>query len=151
MENSNQNNEDAMIGAIRLFEELRTNSGNILPFLASSEKIQSNYAATQMEEERFKVQLLCGENKEEWSLLIYQAEKMLFFKGNIACLLRHDSMEFVEDIDCFNTKLLHAQTYFCDNGIRENYAMLLTKALIRVIHHWNQLIDQYIYDTSADS
>lgn len=30
-------------------------------------------------------------------------------------------------------------------------ALLLTKALIRVSYHWNQLIDQYIYDTSADS
>lgn len=151
VENSNLNNEDAMIGAIRLFEELRTRSGNILPFLASNEKIRSNYAATQVEEERFKAQLLCGENKEEWSSLIYKAEKMLFFKGNIACLLRHDSKEFVEDIDCFKMKLSHAQTYFCDNGIRENYALLLTKALIRVSYHWNQLIDQYLYDTSADS
>lgn len=151
VENSNLNNEDAMIGAIRLFEELRTESGNILSFLASNKKIRSNYAATQITEERFKAKLLCGEQKNKWSALIGEAERMQFFKGNIACLLRHDSKEFVEDIGCFKMKLLHAQTYFVDNGVRDEYALPLTKALIRVVHHWNQLVEQYICDTSADS
>jgi hypothetical protein len=151
VENSNLNNEEAMIGAIRLFEELRQRSGNILPFLASDEKIQSNYAAKQVEEERFKAHLLCGEQKEEWQSLISEAEKMLFFKGNIACLLRHDSKKFVEDIECFKMKLTHAHTYFDDKEVRKEYALPLTKALVRITHHWDQLVEQYIYDTSAEA
>lgn len=151
VENSNLNNEEAMIGAIRLFEELRQRSGNILPFLASDEKIQSNYAAKQVEEERFKAHLLCGGQKEEWQSLISEAEKMLFFKGNIACLLRHDSKKFVEDIECFKMKLTHAHTYFDDKEVRKEYALPLTKALVRIAHHWDQLVEQYIYDTSAEA
>ena len=103
-----------------------------------------------MEEERFKAKLLCGEQKAEWLPLISEAEKMLFFKGNIACLLRHESKEFVEDIECFKIKLFHAQTYFDDKGIRKEYALPLTKALIRITHHWDQLVERYIYDTSAE-
>lgn len=151
VENSNLNNEEAMIGAIRLFEELRQRSSNILSFLASDEKIQSNFAAKQVEEERFKAHLLCGEQKEEWQSLIGEAEKMLFFKGNIACLLRHDSKEFVEDIECFKMKLTHAHTYFDDKEVRKEYALPLTKALVRIAHHWDQLVEQYIYDTSAEA
>lgn len=151
VENSNLNNEEAMIGAIRLFEELRHRSGNILPFLASHEKIQSNFAAKQVEEERFKAHLLCGEDKEEWQTLISEAEKMLFFKGNIACLLRHDSKEFVEDMECFKIKLSHAHIYFDDKGVKEDFALPLTKSLVRIVHHWDQLIDKYIFDTSADA
>ena len=151
VENSSLNNEEAMIGAIRLFEELRPKSGNILPFLASDEKIKSSYAAKQVEEERFKAKLLCGEQKAEWQSLISNAEKMLFFKGNIACLLRHESKEFVEDIESFKIKLTHAQTYFDDKEVRTEYALPLTKALVRITHHWDQLVEQYIYDTSAEA
>jgi hypothetical protein len=151
VENSSLNNEEAMIGAIRLFEELRPQSDNILHFLASDEKIRSSFAAKQVEEERFKAKLLCGKHKEEWLKLIREAEEMQFFKGNIACLLRHDSKEFVEDIECFKVKLLHASTYFDDKEVRKEYALSLTKALIRIAHHWDQLVEQYIYDTSAEA
>ncbi len=150
-ENSYLNNEEAMISAVRLFEELRTRSENILQFLASDEKIRSNFAVKQVEEERFKAKLLCGEHKTEWLPLIREAEKMSLFKGNIACLLRHDSKEFVEDIECFKIKLSHVQTYFDDRVVREEYALSLTKALIRIAHHWNQLVEQLIYNTNADA
>ena len=151
VENSSLNNEEAMIGAIRLFEELRPKSDNILQFLASDDKIRSSFAAKQVEEERFKAKLLCGKNREEWLKLIRESEEMQFFKGNIACLLRYDSKEFVEDIECFKVKLLHASIYFDDKEVRKEYALSLTKALIRIAHHWEQLVEQYIYDTSADA
>lgn len=151
VENSNLNNEEAMIGAIRLFEELRPRSENILQFLASGRKIQSNYAAKQVEEERFKAKLLCGKHKTEWEILIKEAELMPFLKGNIACLLRHDSNEFVEDLECFKIKLSHAHTYFDDNEIRKEYALPLTKALIRISQHWDQLLEQYIFNTSSEA
>lgn len=133
VENSNLNNEETMIGAIRLFEELRPKCENILQFLASDEKIRSNFAAKQIEEERFKAKLLCGEHNVEWQPLIREAEKMMFFKGNIACLLRHDNKEFVEDIECFKTKLIHAQKYFEDRGVKQEYSQSLTRALIRIV------------------
>ena len=118
VENSSLNNEEAMIGAIRLFEELRPKSDNILQFLASDDKIRSSFAAKQVEEERFKAKLLCGKNREEWLKLIRESEEMQFFKGNIACLLRYDSKEFVEDIECFKVKLLHASIYFDDKEVK---------------------------------
>lgn len=151
VENSNLNNEEAMIGAIRLFEELRPKSENILLFLSSDEKIRSNFAAKQVEEERFKAKLLCGEHKTEWLPLIREAEFMLFFKGNIACLLRHNSKEYVEDIGCFKLKLSNTKKYFDNSGVKPEYAILLTKALIKVIKQWNQLQNQSIFDTSSDS
>ena len=151
VENSNINNEEAMIGAIRLFEELRPYSSTIIQFLVSSKKLHSSFAARQLQEERFKAMLVCGEHQAEWVPLLDKAEKMLFFKGNIACLLRHDEKEFVEDRDCFKTKLSHSMKYFGDKGIRNDFALPLTKALIRIAHRWDQIVEQYIFDTSAES
>lgn len=151
VENSNVNNEDAMIGAIRLFEELRPQSENILSFLASVEDIHSNFAAKQVEEECFKAKLLCGEHKAVWQPLLNEAEKNPFFKGNIACLLRGEGIEFVADSECFKVKLSHAKRYFDDKGIRNEYAIPLTKALVRIAHCWDQIFEQYIYDTSAEA
>lgn len=153
VENSNLDTENAMIGAIRLFEELRSHSGSILQFLASNEVIHSNYATRQMEEERFKARLLTGDHASVWRPLIYEAENHGFFRGNISCLLRHGDKEFVEDKNCFKLKFSNAQRYFDDNGIRAEYAVSITKALIKTIHHWGQINGHnlFLFDTSANA
>lgn len=150
VENSNLSNEDAMIGAIKLFEELRSHSDSILQYLASEAKIQSNYATRQMEEERFKASLMTGHSSSAWIPLIHSAENYGFFRGNISCLLRYDKKDYVSDIDCFKKKFSIAYKYFDNKGVKEQYAFQLTQALIKVIHKWEQLNYQYLYDTSVE-
>ena len=151
VENSNLDSESAMIGAISLFEELRTHSGSIIDFLASSKRIRSNFAARQMEEERFKSQLITGEFAHLWTPLIREAETHKFFKGSISCLLRYEDNKFVDDLDCFKQKYSNAKKYFDDNGVKDEYKIPLTQALFKLIHRWEQIQDQWLYDTKADS
>lgn len=150
VENSNLNTEEAMIGAIKLFEELRPHSGSILQYLASNEKIQSTYATRQMEEERFKASLLTSETALVWRPLIHNAETHGFLRGSISCLLRYDKKDYVNDIDCFKKKFSKVQDYFESKGIKEQYALCLTQALIKSARKWEQLNWQYLYDTSAE-
>ena len=151
VENSALETEDAMIGAIHLFEELRSYSGSIISFLASEKSITSDYGTRQMKEERYKAKLISGIDGYIWEPLIREGENMPFFKGNIACLLRHDKNEFVSDIDCFKLKLSKAKQYFDNKGVKPEYALPLTQALIKVLHRWDQLQWQSLYDTSSDS
>ncbi len=151
VENSGLETENAMVGAIRLFEELRPHCGAIVDYLASNGRIRSDYAKRQMDEERFKASLLVGSNAREWKPLIWEAENHPFFRGNISCLLRLDTKDFVDDIEIFKKKIKKAKQYFDNKGIKPEYALPLTKALIKSINQWNQLIGQYLYDTSTES
>lgn len=150
VENSNLNTESAMIGAIKLFEELRPYSGKILDFLASDNTIKSGYASRQMAEERFKAKLITFSSSNEWKSLIHIAEDYGFFRGNISCLLRHDKKEFVDDIACFKKKYNNVLKYFDNKGIKEEYELSITKNLIKIIHNWRLLVNQYIFDTSVE-
>ena len=154
VENSGLDNERNMIGAIRLFEELRPYSGSIIEFLSSNTTIKSKYASRQMEEERFKATLLNGESSSLWRPYLYEAEDHGFFKGNIACLLRHEGNVFVDDIECFKQKLAHAKEYFDYNGVKPEYAKEITQTLIRIMTRWDQLVginaDLYVFDTSSE-
>lgn len=151
VENSRLQTEDAMIGAIWLFEELRPHCGDIRHFLASCAKVKSNYAERQMKEERFKAQLLTSDSDANlWKPLLHEAENMGFFRGNISCLLRLDKKDFVVDIKVFTQKLAKAKFYFDDKGIKDDYAISLTQALIRTTHRWEQLVNQYLYDSSSE-
>jgi len=149
VENSRLQTEEAMIGAIWLFEELRPHCGNIRQFLASSAKIISNYAERQMNEERFKAQLLTSD-ANLWKPLLHEAENMGFFRGCISCLLRLDKKDFVADINVFTKKMSKAKLYFDFKGIKDDYVVSLTQALIRTTHRWEQLVNQYLYDSSTE-
>lgn len=151
VENSSLDSENAMIGAIRFFEELRPYSGQIISFLANGARIRSNYATQQLEEERFKAKLMLGKKGNEWKTLIQAAESSSFLKGNIACLLRYDKKTLVDDIECFRNKYSKAQKYFGDKQIRSEYATSLIKALIKICHSWDQLKQQRIFDIEADA
>lgn len=153
-ENSNIATEDAMIGAIRLMKELSAKSGDILTFLASYSPISSKFAERQILEERFKARLMLGENSAEWRKKIREAESNIFLKGNISCLLRKDSEEYVADFPMFVQKFNNICKYFDSDGVKDEYQVSLTKALIACCHSFDQLGYEgkcFVFDTSADN
>lgn len=153
-ENSNIATEDAMIGAIRLMKELRAKSGDILTFLASYSPISSKFAERQILEERFKARLMLGENSAVWRKKIREAESNIFLKGNISCLLRKDSEEYVADFPMFVQKFNNICKYFDSDGVKDEYQVSLTKALIACCHSFDQLGYEgkcFVFDTSADN
>ena len=153
-ENSNIATEEAMIGAIRLMKELSAKSGDILTFLASESPIASKFAERQIAEERFKARLMLGENSDLWRKKIREAESNIFLKGNISCLLRKDSVEYVSDLLMFEQKYRSICLYFDGAGLKEEYKVPFTKALIRCCHSFDQLGHEgkcFIFDSSADN
>lgn len=153
-ENSNIATEDAMIGAIRLMKELSAKSGDILTFLASCSPISSKFAERQILEERFKARLMLGENSAVWRKKIREAESNIFLKGNISCLLRKDSEEYVADFPMFVQKFNNICKYFDSDGVKDEYQVSLTKALIACCHSFDQLGYEgkcFVFDTSADN
>lgn len=154
VENSNIATEDAMIGAIRLIKELSAKSGDILTFLASDSPISSRFAERQILEERFKARLMLGENSELWREKIREAEGNVFLKGNISCLLRKDSEEYVGDLSMFDQKYRSICKYFDAAGLKEEYKVAFTKALVRCSHSFDQLGHGgkcFIFDSSAEN
>ena len=153
-ENSNIATEDAMIGAIRLMKELSAKSGDILTFLASYSPISSKFAERQILEERFKARLMLGENSAVWRKKIREAESNIFLKGNISCLLRKDSEEYVADFPMFVQKFNNICKYFDSDGVKDEYQVSLTKALIACCHSFDQIGYEgkcFVFDTSADN
>lgn len=153
-ENSNIATEDAMIGAIRLMKELSAKSGDILTFLASYSPISSKFAERQILEERFKARLMLGENSAVWRKKIREAESNIFLKGNISCLLRKDSEEYVADFPMFVQKFNNICKYFDSDGVKDEYQVSLTKALIACCHSFDQLGYEgkcFVFNTSADN
>lgn len=153
-ENSNIATEDAMIGAIRLMKELSAKSGDILTFWASYSPISSKFAERQILEERFKARLMLGENSAVWRKKIREAESNIFLKGNISCLLRKDSEEYVADFPMFVQKFNNICKYFDSDGVKDEYQVSLTKALIACCHSFDQLGYEgkcFVFDTSADN
>ena len=153
-ENSNIATEDAMIGAIRLMKALSAKSGDILTFLASESPIASKFAERQIAEERFKARLMLGKNSDLWRKKIREAESNIFLKGNISCLLRKDSEEYVGDFHMFDQKFNNICKYFDGEGLKIGYRVSFMKALIRCCHSFDQLShggNCFIFDTSADN
>lgn len=153
-ENSNIATEDAMIGAIRLMKELSAKSGDILTFLASYSPISSKFAERQILEERFKARLMLGVNSAVWRKKIREAESNIFLKGNISCLLRKDSEEYVADFPMFVQKFNNICKYFDSDGVKDEYQVSVTKALIACCHSFDQLGYEgkcFVFDTSADN
>ena len=144
---------DDFVSCIRLLKEWSEHSGNILSALASdSVQTKSNYATAQIQEERAKARLMLGANASEWKKAIVEAEGNDFLRGNISCLLRHGSKDYVDDIECFNKKYSNVIKYFENGGLREEYRVSLTKTLIKSCHKWSQIHNQqheiFLFDSS---
>lgn len=144
-------NSNGMTGCIRLFKELSEYSNDILSMLSSDKiKIKSDFASAQISEERFKSKLILLGSSKEWKSVIIKAEGNPFFRGNITCLLRKDTCDFIDNIDLFNRKYENANKYFEKGGIKEKYRISLTKALLKLCTRWDQINGQFIFDSSEE-
>ena len=162
VENSGIETIPAMIGAMRLIDELSEGAHDIYKFLSNSHpQVKSNFAKDQVAEEIAKAkQILNGKTRPDgktWEEIIVEAEKYAFFKGAIRFLF---TKEVIGDDWCdFDTKWVNAQKYFDENGVKdtekEKYktdASLLKAVLFHVKDFWKYIEkEKYVFDNSNNT
>ncbi len=162
VENSGIETIPAMIGAMRLIDELSEGADDIYNFLSNSQlQVKSNFAKDQVTEEIAKAnQILNGKTRPDgktWEEIIVEAEKYAFFKGAIRFLF---TKEVIGDDWCdFDTKWVNAQKYFDENGVKdtekEKYktdASLLKAVLFHVENFWDYIEkEKYVFDNSYNT
>ncbi|MCR5837067.1 MAG: DUF262 domain-containing protein, partial [Lachnospiraceae bacterium] len=122
VENSGIETIPALIGAMRLIDELSEGADDIYNFLSNSHpQVKSNFAKDQVAEEIAKAkQILNGKTRPDgktWEEIIVEAEKYAFFKGAIRFLF---TKEVIGDDWCdFDTKWVNAQKYFDEEGVKD--------------------------------
>ena len=84
-----------------------------------------------------------------WEKCIIKAEKYLFFKGTIRFLFRNEE-EGKVDWNEFFKKWKQAKEYFEKNGIKEDYKVKLTKALVLQCNK-EQIYDKQIFNPNAST
>ena len=113
VENSGIETIPAMIGAMRLIDELSEGAHDIYKFI-SKKKVKSNFAEDQVTEEIAKAkQILFGEPRSDgksWEEIITLAETSAFFKGAIRFLFTKEDIG--DDWEHFDTKRENAKKYF---------------------------------------
>lgn len=83
-----------------------------------------------------------------WEQAIKDAENLLFFKGTIRFLFRDD---VGTDWDNFKTKRDKVNNYFEEGGIKEDYKVKLTKALVLQCEDEKQIYDKQIFNPNAST
>lgn len=168
VENSGIETISAMIGAMRLIDELSEGAHNIYNFLSNSQlQIKSNFAKDQIAEEIAKAKQILDENEnprkykgpckkedgsdyQTWEEIIIEAEKYAFFKGAIRFLFT-DGEGKINWCD-FDTKWDTAQKYFDDAGIKQDYKIEITKKLVIQCVDWEkQLYDKQVFNPSSST
>ncbi|MFW5871940.1 MAG: GmrSD restriction endonuclease domain-containing protein, partial [bacterium] len=157
VENANIETISAMIGAMRLIDELAPNSHKIYNFLADKNSvIKSKTAKEQMEEEKEKARQIV-DNKEfkdiynkTWEEKIIEAEKYAFFKGAICFLFRVVERQY--DWDKFDARFEKAKEYFAEKKVKEDYKKdaILLRSFISYFDDWGMFWGM-VYDNSIDS
>ena len=155
VENSGIENISAMIGAMRLIDELSIQSHNIYEFLSNSQsQIKSDFAKEQVLEEIDKAKQIInndcvsykkyGKNENRtWKDAIIEAEKL--FKGAIRFL--YTDGEGQTNWCNFNTKWFNAQKYFDETGVKDTEEKkfkteaILLKAVLYHVHDFWRLIE----------
>ena len=98
--NSTIDSAQTLIGAINLIEELSNGSDNIYNFLSLENSFESNFAKSQVEEERRKAKLIY--NDPEITSIIFELEDTSFCKGTInwclECSGEIDKLENIKEI-----------------------------------------------------
>lgn len=128
VENSGVETINAMIGAMRLINELSEHSHTIYEFLSESNSIiESDFAKEQVAEEIAKAnQILDNEKLREyhgsfkygnWEYIIKDAEKTAFFKGSIRFLFQGSDGSIIYkdnawDTGMFDRKFANAKLFF---------------------------------------
>ena len=153
VENSGIETISAMIGAMRLIDELSEGAHDIYKFLSNSQlQIKSNFAKEQVAEEIAKAkQILNGEPRPDgkpWEGIIIEAENYAFFKGAILFLFT-DGEGNINWCD-FDTKWEKTKEYFDKDGVKDPYKVELTKSLVIQCDDWgNQLYDKQIFNPKS--
>ena len=153
VENSGIETISAMIGAMRLIDELSEGAHDIYNFLSNSQlQIKSNFAKEQVAEEIAKAkQILNGEPRPDgkpWEGIIIEAENYAFFKGAILFLFT-DGEGNINWCD-FDTKWKKTKEYFDKDGVVDPYKVELTKSLVIQCDDWgNQLYDKQIFNPKS--
>lgn len=143
---------DAMGGAIKFISKLNSHYiyASLLPIQVTGNSdfdkrcIEESDKAMQITLNRRFVRL----DGKSWEQTIAEAENALFFRGSIRFLF-HDESGKVDWSD-FDTKYQNAQFYFDKNGIKSNYVVALTKALV-VQYEWSDLRDRQIFNPNANT
>lgn len=171
VENSSVETISAMIGAMRLIDELSEGADDIYNFLSNSQlQVKSNFAKDQVAEEIAKANQILYKNgtlrkyngsckKEDcsdyqsWEEIIIEAETYAFFKGAIRFLFTDGEGNVTDESwSQFDTKFKNAKEYFDGSGIKEEYKVELTKKLVIQCNDWeNQLRDKKIFNPNAST
>lgn len=149
--------------AIHLIEELANNKDSILSYLANCNtneiKLCYQKASPQLLEEIDKAKQIINNSDnvrpEDWDEtklgewtgwydVIISAESNRYFAGAIR-FLYHDG-QHIDKWSTFCTKWIHADCYFDDNGIRDEYVAKLISALLKRCTKWEQIHDQFIFN-----
>lgn len=171
VENAGIDTISAMIGAIRLIDELSEHSHDIYSYLKDNPKIKSGTAEAQVAEEIAKAKQIIDENGthrkyngsckkenglnyETWEEIIIEAESTAFFKGAIRFLFQNEKGKIDIDISTeiwnvknFDTKFDNARKYFDQDGVKDDNKVLLTKLLVIQCDNWDeQLYDKQIFN-----
>ena len=135
-----------MVTAIRKIESCSKNSHSIYTYLKKqidSNSLNSenkNVVEEQFEEECYKAKQII--EHPEFKDKILKAECIAFFDGTIRFLYRGGW-------DSFNTRLSNAKELFTKEGICEKYKVSLCKGFIRSLTDWEQLYNEFLFDSSA--
>ena len=139
VENSGIESISAMIGAMRLIDELSEGGHNIYNFLSNSQlRIKSNFAKEQVAEEIAKAKQIIN-GGSEWESKIIEAEKYAFLKGAIRFLFQNAEGKVTEDSwKLFDNKWANAKEYFNGDGVCQKYVegCVLLRTLISYFSKW---------------
>jgi hypothetical protein len=133
VENSNIETIPAMIGAIRLIDDLAEYCHEIYNHIKDRD-ISNDFAKEQMEEEKDKAKKIIEDNT--WENKIINAEKAAFFKGAIRFLYKTNVNEY--DWGKFDERLEKSLRYFDSKGVTEDYKKdsILFRFLVSNFEKW---------------
>lgn len=153
-ENTNKDSSIAeFVSAIRIINRISPGCHDIYRYLVNDDSLNSINDA-QLSEERHKAkQILCTSQNdtpsEDWENLIIDAENMAFFNGSIRFMFMNQEGNI--DWNYFKIKKENANKYFYEKGIRQEYASLLTMALVKRLTSWNELVNKQIFNPNAET
>lgn len=165
VENSDVNTIDSMVRCMKLIHALADNSHQILSYLKGlneSPNDGTKKGREQVAEEIEKAKrILCedgsfrkyeGQREEflgmTWKQVIDQIEQELFFKGAIRFLFTSENGKV--DWKDFDTKYDNAKKYFDKDGVKREYQVELTRALVGACDRWHdELCDKQIFNPNS--
>lgn len=151
---------DVMVGRLRFINTVAPNSNFIKKHLDSQDytAVKKNQtAAEQYKEEILKAKKSLGSqdfckigNKEySWSEIIKESENTAFFNGAIRHLIYDSNGN--ENWSNFPTKYLNCINYFDTEGIKDEFKVKLTKALLNSLTSWDQLHDKQLFSAEKET